>query len=71
MTLEKSGEKGQGVSHAAILEPGLLSKENNKCKGSEMGSVWGDQRTGGCDSWGRMSKGENSRRWVQRRGARW
>lgn len=39
MTLEKSGEKGQGVSHAAILEPGLLSKENNKCKGSEMGRV--------------------------------
>ena len=39
VTLEQRVEKGQGVSHAAIWEQSSLSKENNKCKGSETGSV--------------------------------
>lgn len=48
ITFEQIPEEGEGVSHAAIWEQSFLGKENSQCKGSEMGSVCCDQRTGLC-----------------------
>lgn len=71
VTFEQRLEEGKGVSHIAFWGQSLLGKENSKNKkGSEMGSVCCDQRTGGHCSCSRMSKEESSSRWGQRRGAR-